>query len=97
MSEATTIELDMGLSEKDFDSVLPNAVKPYVVTEQDSGYLLNDGEQHIHIEKTVLPPRAIASIRLPRMMVVLKFSDHTEQQTAAFMQRFNRYMHRGGG
>lgn len=97
MSESTTIELEMGLSEKDFGSVLPNAVKPYIVSETTNGYLLNTDTQQIQIDKTVLAPRAIASIRLPRMMVVLSFPNQTEQQIAAFMQRFNRYMHRGGG
>ena len=97
MSESNIIELEMGLSEKDFNSVLPNAVKPYEVTALSNGYELNDGEQQVLIEKTVLSPRAIASIRLPRMMVVLKFPDQSEQQVAEFMKRFNRYMHRGGG
>lgn len=97
MSQPTTIELDMGLSEKDFSDVLSNAVKPYGVTETSDGYALKDEDRRVHIKKTILPPRVIASFKLPRMMVTLTFPDHSEQEIAAFMQRFNRYMHRGGG
>jgi len=88
----------MGLSEKDFGDVLANAVKPYVATATVSGYLLvNDEQQTITIDKTVMPPRVIASIKLPRMTVVLGFDGHDETEVATFMNRFNRYMHRGGG
>ena len=97
MSENIRIELDMGLSEKDFGDVLGNAVKPYAVEATSQGYLLRHEQQSISIQKTVLPPRAIASIRLPRMTVVLEFDGHDESQVEQFMQRFNRYMHRGGG
>ena len=98
MSENNRIELDMGLSEKDFDSVLPNAVKPYEVQITDTGYSLeNDSGLKVIIDKTVMPPRVIASARLPRMMVVLTFDGHTEADVKEFMKRFNRYIHRGGG
>jgi len=97
VNESTTIELEMGLSEKEFGRALPNAVKPYQLTTQSYGYLLDSGDQQIQIETTALPPRAIASARIPRTMVVLKFSEQSKAQIDEFMQRFNRYMHRGGG
>lgn len=98
MSENTIIELEMGLSEKDFDDVLTNATKPYVIQATSTGYNLeNDQQQKIIIEKKVLPPRVIASFKLPRMMVVLTLEGHDESAIEAFMKRFNRYMHRGGG
>lgn len=98
MSENTVIELEMGLSEKDFGAVLANATKPYSIQTTSTGYSLqNDQQQTVIIDKTVLSPRAIASIRLPRMMVILTFEDHDETAVAEFMKRFNRYMHRGGG
>jgi len=98
LSDNTVIELDMGLSEKDFDDVLTNAVNPYVIKNTPSGYALeNEQQQKITIEKTILPPRVIASFKLPRMMVVLTLHGHSETEVEAFMKRFNRYMHRGGG
>jgi len=98
LSENTVIELEMGLSEKDFGDVLANATKPYSIQTTSTGYSLkNDQQQTVIIDKTVLSPRAIASIRLPRMMVVLTFEGHTETGVTEFMKRFNRYMHRGGG
>ena len=97
MGESTTIELEMGLTEKEFGRALPNAVKPYQLTILSNGYLLNSDDKQIEIETTALSPRAIASARIPRTMVVLKFPVHTEEQVTEFMLRFNRYMHRGGG
>ena len=97
MGESTRIELEMGLTEKEFGRALPNAVKPYELTTLSNGYLLTSGDKQIEIETTALSPRAIASARIPRTMVVLKLPAHTEEQVAEFMQRFNRYMHRGGG
>jgi len=98
LSENTVIELEMGLSEKDFGDVLANASKPYLVQPTQSGYSLkNDSEQSIVIEKTVLSPRVLGSARIPRMMVVITFESHDETDVNEFMKRFNRYMHRGGG
>lgn len=97
MKEPTTIELEMGLSEKDFGAALVNAVKPYTITDTPNGYQLQAGQKHVLIEKTILSPRVIASIRLPRMRVTLTFPEQTDEEVTAFMQRFNRYMHRGGG
>ena len=97
MGESTTIELEMGLTEREFGRALPNAVKPYQLTTLSNGYLLNSEDTQIQIETTAMSPRAIASARIPRTMVVLKFPELTEEQVAEFMFRFNRYMHRGGG
>ena len=98
MSENTVIELEMGLPEKEFGSVLPNASKPYIVEATSTGFSLqNDSQQSIIIDKTVLSPRALGSARIPRMMVVITFNGHDEAEVKEFMKRFNRYMHRGGG
>jgi len=98
LSENTVIELDMGLPETEFDSVLANAVKPYVAQATSSGFLLtNDQQQSINIDKTPLPPRVLGSARIPRMKVVLTLHGHDEAEVEEFMKRFNRYMHRGGG
>lgn len=97
MDEPTTIELEMGFTEKEFGRALTNAVKPYQLTTLGNGYLLSSENRRIQIETTAMPPRAIASARIPRTRVILKFPDHTEEQVTAFMLRFNRYMHRGGG
>lgn len=98
MSESTIIELEMGLPEKEFGSVLPNASKPYIVQPTSTGFALeNDLGQSIIIDKTVLSPRALGSARIPRMKVVITFDGHDKTEVEAYMKRFNRYMHRGGG
>ena len=97
MPELTTIELEMGLTEKEFDRVLPNATKPYDVHTTPTGFALVNDQHRVTIDKTPLSPRVIASARLPRMLVVITFKHHDEAEVKAFMVRFNRYMHRGGG
>ena len=98
MSENTVIELEMGLPEKEFGSVLPNASIPYTVQTTSTGFALqNDSKQTIIIDKTVLSPRAIGSARIPRMKVVITFEGHNEAEVKEYMARFSRYMHRGGG
>ena len=98
MIENTVIELEMGIPEKDFDSVLGKAVEPYAVQTTPTGFLLtNDQQQEITIDKTQLSPRVIASARLPRMLVVITLKGHSEADVTVFKKRFDRYMHRGGG
>jgi hypothetical protein len=46
---------------------------------------------------TVLPPRQIAMIRMPRMAVVFAFDAVDDAARAAFMRYFDLYMQRGGG
>jgi len=51
----------------------------------------------LSIHWTVLPPRAIASVRLPRLLVVFDFAGADAALRYTFMKRFDLYMQRGGG
>jgi len=46
---------------------------------------------------TVLPPRAIALIRMPRLTVRYRFDNVDELARERFMRYFDLYMQRGGG
>jgi hypothetical protein len=45
----------------------------------------------------VAPPRVIALMRLPRLVVCFAFSAVPEAERHAFMKRFDLYTQRGGG
>lgn len=45
----------------------------------------------------VAPPRIIALLRLPRLLVRFQFEALDETARYAFMKRFDLYMQRGGG
>lgn len=51
----------------------------------------------LHLGWTVLPPRQIALVRLPRLHVSYRFSGCSPQQRSAFMAHFDLYLQRGGG
>ena len=41
--------------------------------------------------------RAIASMRIPQLAVTLEFSGFSQLQYDQFMDRFRKYLHKGGG
>jgi hypothetical protein len=45
----------------------------------------------------VLPPRVIALLRMPRLLVAYRFERVRASERAAFMRHFDLYMQRGGG
>lgn len=51
----------------------------------------------LQLHWTVLPPRQIALVRLPRLHVAYRFSQASSAQRSAFMARFDLYLQRGGG
>jgi hypothetical protein len=90
-------EREMGYTEPEWLRSLPRAVAPHPLQ-------LLPGKAHVpieggrlHLQWSVLPPRQIALIRLPRMAVCFVFEglDHGPRQ--AFMRRFDLCMQRGGG
>lgn len=52
---------------------------------------------HLRLDWQVAPPRVIALMRLPRLIVHFAFEALNEAQRHAFMKRFDLYMQRGGG
>jgi hypothetical protein len=55
------------------------------------------GEGSLCLRWQVLPPRRIGLASLPRLLVDYAFDGLDADQQAAFMRRFDLYMHRGGG
>ena len=90
-------ERDMGYTEAEWLRSLPRAVAPHTLR-------LTPGQAHValeggalHLQWTVLPPRQIALIRLPRLAVRFGFEGLDPGARQAFMRRFDLCMQRGGG
>lgn len=90
-------ERDMGCTEAEWLRSLPGAVAPHALQ-------LGPGQAHVpvaggglQLQWTVLPPRQIALIRLPRLAVCFVFEGLDPGERQVFMRRFDLCMQRGGG
>ena len=92
-----TVTLEMGLTPKMFADTLPAATQPYQIQSSPLHYVLHLEQLTAEIQLTPLADRVIASLSLPVTRVDIAFTGHTEEQVTAFMDRFMRYFHRGGG
>ena len=94
---ADRFEREYGCTETEWLRWLPGAVR-------DQAMNLNPGQAHVAIASghlqlvwTVLPPRQIAMVRLPRMTVSFVFIGVGNEARADFMRYFDLYLQRGGG
>ncbi|WP_424948220.1 hypothetical protein [Candidatus Spongiihabitans sp.] len=93
---------ETGFSHAELLKCLPSAVVPYVVSKlTQSSYAMSFALSfknrvaylHLEPEKT----REIASIKLPVTAISIEFENFSEIQYRKFMDRFKKYLHRGGG
>jgi hypothetical protein len=101
---APSFEREQGCTEADWQRCLPGAVEAAqsvlatVDTPSRHARIALAGGGGLTLQWTPLPERRIALIRLPRLQVAYRFDDGVDAGTrAAFMQRFDLYLHRGGG
>lgn len=87
----------MGISYKDFLRLLPIALKniEYQLVERLITFEYKSG--NIDIELGPERERKIASLVLPTMNIVFKFSDLTPNEITEFLEKFDRTYQRGGG
>lgn len=55
------------------------------------------GSGTLQLHWTVLPPRRIALLRLPRLQVVYQFDGVPDAVRTRFMKTFDLHLQRGGG
>lgn len=96
-TEAFTRE--QGLTLGDWNQVLPGAVGEHRL---ERGPGADEAQVHIgagrlHLRWTVLPPRRIALVRMPRLEVQYRFTDVDGDMRVRFMRYFDLYCQRGGG
>lgn len=87
----------MGTTEAEWLMRLPLAVGPHALQYEGSTarVALNTGQ--LLLRWQVLPPRAIALLRMPRLEVGFVFEGVDAASRLQFMQRFDLTMQRGGG
>lgn len=90
-------EREQGFSETDWRRSLPGAVRGAPLALGDGQATVTLGAGALHLGWTVLPPRRIALITLPRLAVRYAFRGVPEPERRAFMAYFDLYLQRGGG
>ena len=90
-------ERDMACTEAEWLGWLPAAIGPWP-WQRDGAcavVLLGPGSLHLHWQSA--PPRQIALLRLPRLLVRFQFHAVNAEERARFVARFDLYTRRGGG
>jgi len=88
---------DMACTPAEWLRWLPQAVGDHFWKLHDSSAGVRLGDGALGLKWQVAPPRVIGLVQLPRLLVDFRFGGVDEATRAAFMQRFDLYMQRGGG
>lgn len=90
-------EREMGCTEAEWLMWLPNAIGQHHWKRDGSSVGVRIGDGALGIKWQVGEPRAIALVRIPRLLVSFRFGGLDEAARYQFMKRFDLYMQRGGG
>jgi hypothetical protein len=95
---AQSFERDQGCTETEWLRWLPGAVREHSIAYPTPGSaLVAVGAGCLRLHWTVLPPRRIALIVMPRLQVGFGFEGVDAEARREFMRYFDLYMQRGGG
>lgn len=97
LSYPAQFDREMGCTEAEWLGWLPAAIggHPYQLRPGAVQITLPGGA--LAIDWTVGPPRVIALLRMPRLLVAFRFEQLDADARYTFMKRFDLYMQRGGG
>lgn len=90
-------EREMGLTEADWLRSLPAAIGAHEWRCEPGCATVRIDMGQLHLAWRAGEPRVIALVRLPRLHVSFRFDGLGAPERRAFMDRFDTYMHRGGG
>lgn len=98
MADTVVERLEMGMTDADFLRVFPGLVAPAVATQDGRRLSVGfpDGGR-LDITLSAQRPRRIAGLTLPCMDVRLSFAGCAADFVEAFIGRFDRAFHKGGG
>ncbi len=90
---------DMGATPAEWDRALAGAVQQHRLERhgERAATVHLAGGGTLALRWQVLPPRAIALMRMPRLQVDFAFDGVDDAARAAFMRWFDLYTQRGGG
>ena len=93
-----SFEREQGFTEAEWQRCLPGAVREHALALPAPGRaVVNIGTGTLQLGWTVLPPRRIALISMPRLAVRYRFDGVDAQARREFMRYFDLYTQRGGG
>ena len=91
-------EREQSVSEADWLRCLPGAVRHHALALPAPGRaVVGIDAGRLELDWTMLPPRRLGIVQLPRMAVRYRFAGVDAAARAAFMRYFDLYTHRGGG
>ena len=91
-------ERDQAFSEADWLRCLPGAVRDHAIELPAPGRaLVLIGAGTLELQWTMLPPRRLGIVQLPRMAVRYHFDGVDDAARNEFMRYFDLYTQRGGG
>jgi hypothetical protein len=90
-------EREYGCTEADWLRWLPGAVRDQALAVSSGQAHIAIGGGDLRLAWTVLPPRQIGMIRMPRMAVTFAFGGVEAEARADFLRYFDLYLQRGGG
>ncbi|MCK6426014.1 MAG: hypothetical protein L6Q75_13075 [Burkholderiaceae bacterium] len=91
-------EREHGVTESDWLATLRGAVGAHPLTLGEGRAEVAIGAAgRLELRWQVLPARAIALMRMPRLQVAYRFSGLSAEQQAGFLHYFDLFMQRGGG
>jgi hypothetical protein len=91
-------EREQSVSEADWLRCLPGAVRDHALALPAPGRaVVSMGAGTLELGWTMLPPRRMGLVQLPRMQVRYRFDGVDAEARRAFMRYFDLYTHRGGG
>lgn len=94
---AQLLKREMGLTHADFFRLLPQVLAGQCWRRSGATVIVTEGRRRLTIQLAPEAERRMASLRLPVTQVNLAFDGYTEQDSAAFLARLERYFQRGGG
>lgn len=90
-------EREMACTEADWLRLLPDAIGEHHWKHQGQTVGVRIGDGALGLKWQVAEPRAIALVRMPRLLVSFRFGGVDDDTRNAFMKRFDLFMQRGGG
>ena len=89
---------EMGFTHRELTRGLASAVEPYsVIQKNDRSFQFVHKNQIACLTMSEERVRKIAGLKLPIIDVKIEFENFSEDNYYQFLERFKKYLHRGGG
>ena len=96
-AEEFALHREMGCTREEFVRWLPGATRHAPMQMHADRAVVHAGEATVEISFTQAPPRRIALVSIPVLMVSFRFSGARMSAYREFMAYFDLYTKRGGG